>query len=66
MNFALALASNKLRGIVVDDRDALADDGLAASLAHELSESTRSTVERATSAPQKIALPLGSPEFQRR
>jgi uncharacterized protein (DUF1800 family) len=66
MNFALDLASNKVGGIVVDNRNALADDGLAAIVGRGLSESTRSTVERATSGPQKIALLLGSPEFQRR
>ena len=66
MNFALDLASSKVGGIVIDNRKALADDGLATVVGRELSESTRSTVERAASGPQKIALLLGSPEFQRR
>ena len=66
MNFALDLANDKVGRIVVRDRDALADGGLTALLGRELSESTRSTIERAVTAPQKIALVLGSPEFQRR
>ncbi len=66
MNFALDLASNKVGAIAVENRDALAEGGLAAFVGHDLSESTRTTVERATSGPQKIALVLGSPEFQRR
>jgi len=66
MNFALDLASSKVGAIAVENRDALADGGLAALVGHDLSESTRTTVERATSGPQKIALVLGSPEFQRR
>jgi uncharacterized protein (DUF1800 family) len=43
-------------------RDAIVDGVLAG----DLSESTRSTVARATQPPQAIALLLGSPEFQRR
>jgi uncharacterized protein (DUF1800 family) len=66
MNFALDLANDKVGRIVVRDRDALADGGLSGLLGRDLSESTRSTIERAVSAPQKIALVLGSPEFQRR
>jgi uncharacterized protein (DUF1800 family) len=66
MNFALDLANDKVGRIVVRDRDALADGGLTALFGRDLSESTRSTIERAVSAPQKIALVLGSPEFQRR
>jgi uncharacterized protein (DUF1800 family) len=66
MNFALDLANDKVGRIVVRDRDALAEGGLSALLGRELSESTRSTIDRAVSTPQKIALVLGSPEFQRR
>jgi uncharacterized protein (DUF1800 family) len=66
MNFALDLANDKVGRIVVRDRDALAEGGLTGLLGRDLSESTRSTIERAVSAPQKIALVLGSPEFQRR
>ena len=36
------------------------------SLAHDLSETTRATIARATSAPERAALALGSPEFQRK
>jgi uncharacterized protein (DUF1800 family) len=61
MNFALDLASDKLRGIGVPSLDAR-----AASLVDDLGESTRSTVAQATSEPQRVALILGSPEFQRR
>ena len=66
MNFALDLASNKVGRIVVEDRDELTGHELAALMGRELSESTRSTIEQATTGPQKIALVLGSPEFQRR
>jgi uncharacterized protein (DUF1800 family) len=62
MNFALTLASNKVRGITVSDlstpRTILGDD---------LSDTTRDTIAKATSEPQKMAaLTLGAPEFQRR
>jgi uncharacterized protein (DUF1800 family) len=66
MNFALDLANSKVGAIAAENRDALTDGGLAALVGRDLSESTRTTVERAASAPQKIALVLGSPEFQRR
>jgi uncharacterized protein (DUF1800 family) len=61
MNFALDLASGKLRGIAVPSLEAR-----AASLADDLGDSTRSTIAQATSEPQRVALTLGSPEFQRR
>jgi len=71
MNFAVALtgggrerrgrtrASAPMQPVAVDVliENILADD---------LSEATRSTIARASSAPQAIALVLGSPEFQRR
>ena len=66
MNFALDLANGKVGRITVSGQDALAEGGLTALLGRGLSESTQSTIERAASAPQKIALVLGSPEFQRR
>ena len=62
MNFALALASNRLRGIVVSQAPQSASDLLGG----ELSESTLATIAKAGSAPQVAALTLGSPEFQRR
>ena len=58
MNFALALTSNTMRGIVVDSR--------SGTIIGDLSESTRATIARATGEAQAIALALGSPEFQRR
>jgi uncharacterized protein (DUF1800 family) len=61
MNFALQLASNQLPGISVDTQE-----GLIAGLTGNLSEPTRATIATATSAPQRLALALGSPEFQRR
>ena len=66
MNFALDLANGKVGRITVAGQDALADGGVTALLGRDLSEPTQSTIERAVSAPQKIALMLGSPEFQRR
>jgi uncharacterized protein (DUF1800 family) len=62
MNFALALAGNKLRGIVVPQAPRVPSDLISG----ELSETTRATIAKATSAPQIAALTLGSPEFQRR
>jgi len=37
-----------------------------AALAHDLSDTTRATIARATAAPERAALALGSPEFQKR
>jgi uncharacterized protein (DUF1800 family) len=65
MNFALDLASGKLRTIAVEN-PGIKSDRLPSLLGTALSDATRSTVERATTAPQKMALVLGSPEFQRR
>jgi uncharacterized protein (DUF1800 family) len=62
MNFALALAGNRLRGLVVS----LAPQSAADLVSGELSESTRATIAKAVGAPQAAALTLGSPEFQRR
>jgi uncharacterized protein (DUF1800 family) len=61
MNFALALASGKLPGIIVPSHEPQ-----ATSLVIDLAESTRATIAQAASGPQKLALTLGSPEFQRR
>ena len=36
------------------------------ALAHDLSDTTRATIARASTAPERAALALGSPEFQRR
>jgi uncharacterized protein (DUF1800 family) len=37
-----------------------------AALAHDVSDTTRTTIAKATAAPERAALALGSPEFQRR
>ncbi len=61
MNTALTLAENRMAAV-----------SLARALEPErlipggLSEATRSTIARAATAPQAVALALGSPEFQRR
>jgi uncharacterized protein (DUF1800 family) len=57
MNFALTLArqSGAAARVSVDD------------LLHgDVSETTRTTIARATTPPQALALALGSPEFQKR
>ena len=58
MNFALMVS----RGVTPQTADGIVD----AVLAGDLSESTRKTVARAESDPQKVALLLGSPDFQKR
>jgi uncharacterized protein (DUF1800 family) len=69
MNFAVMLSGNRLRGpggrqaggaVIPQDRIA------AEIMAGDVSETTRQTIAKAASEPQKIALLLGSPEFQRR
>ena len=65
MNFSIALASGRLRGITSMpgvDQNAI----VSGALAGDISESTRATVAKATTAPQAVALVLGSPEFQRK
>src|SRR6266849_5364632 len=64
MNFSLTLASNKLPGIVVDSLASQGDGQTFARtvLGDDVSETTRSTVAKATSAPQMAALTLGAPE----
>jgi uncharacterized protein (DUF1800 family) len=65
MNFSVALASGRLRGIPSPagiDQNAI----ISGALAGDLSEPTRATVAKATTTPQAIALVLGSPEFQRK
>jgi uncharacterized protein (DUF1800 family) len=68
MNFAIALTGggrDRARG-AAPAPSLTADAVIKSSLAGELSEATRSTIARASTAPQAIALVLGSPEFQRR
>ena len=61
MNFSLQLASNKVPRVAVADTSAV-----NTILGDDVSETTRSTIAKATGAPQMAALTLGSPEFQRR
>jgi uncharacterized protein (DUF1800 family) len=63
MNFAVSLTSVR-RG---STGPTITSDTLVASaLAGEVSESTATTIAKATTVPQALALVLGSPEFQRR
>jgi uncharacterized protein (DUF1800 family) len=77
MNFALSLANGSVRGRggesvrplqgrAVTPITVTSDALIASALAGELSESTAGTIAKASSAPQALALVLGSPEFQRR
>ncbi len=78
MNFALALTSNRLRGIKVDLNTVLGDPGQLSSavkvfLNGQLSAETRKGIEKQLAASQEANQPvnvaglvLGSPEFQRR
>ncbi len=63
MNFALQLASGRLNGTVVSVDGARIADGI---MAGDVSDTTRSTIARATTPEQMVALTIGSPEFQRR
>jgi hypothetical protein len=62
MNFALALVSGRMRGVVPQMIDALD----ASALAGDVSPSTRATLVKTQDPKQLAALTLGSPEFQRR
>jgi uncharacterized protein (DUF1800 family) len=64
MNFAVSLTS--IRRGVVSGPTVTSDTLVASALAGELSDSTATTIAKATNAPQALALVLGSPEFQRR
>src|SRR5262249_4611023 len=78
MNFALALASNRMPGTSLDTRTFLGIDAdpsepqIARSrlsekiLGDEASGATLETIQKAGSVPQMAALTLGAPEFQRR
>jgi uncharacterized protein (DUF1800 family) len=71
MNFAVALTDGRLRGrgrvdVRPDNTVATGEALMASALAGDLSESTRATVAKASTAPQAAALILGSPEFQKR
>jgi uncharacterized protein (DUF1800 family) len=65
MNFALMLSGDRLRDgspVARVSQEQIASDVLAG----EVSQTTRETVGKARSEPQKIALLLGSPDFQKR
>jgi uncharacterized protein (DUF1800 family) len=72
MNFAVALTDGRLRGVrttaatPVTGPDAARDAIISQVLAGDVSDATRTTVAKASTAPQALALLLGSPEFQRR
>lgn len=71
MNFAVALSSGRMRGRQADAAiGGTAEDArrtlLATALAGDVSAATSSTVAKAMTAPQAVALILGSPEFQKR
>ena len=66
MNVALALASGQMRGITVDVASADGRDIAARLLQRDVSETTLATIDKATTVPQRVALTLGAPEFQRR
>ena len=69
MNFALQLSNGKTPGIAVESRQSLVDrrDAVVnAMLGNDVSETTKSTIAKATTTPQMMALALGSPEFQKR
>ena len=71
MNFAVALAANTFRGVVVseplpDRNQPDAETAVDVFLNGDASDATRATIQRATTSAQVVALALGAPEFQRR
>jgi uncharacterized protein (DUF1800 family) len=72
MNFAVALTDGRMRAVRTTAATPLASADAARTtlvnqaLAGDVSAPTRATVERASTAPQAMALLLGSPEFQKR
>jgi uncharacterized protein (DUF1800 family) len=69
MNLAVRLAGGQLRGTSVRSPESAVRDPQSAIdgfLFGEASETTRTTIAKATDAPRMMALSLGSPEFQRR
>jgi uncharacterized protein (DUF1800 family) len=61
MNDALALASGRMPGVRMPS-----PPPAEAVLENDMSDVTRATIAKAQTAPQGLALALGSPEFQRR
>ena len=70
MNFAVELASGRMRGVTPGGALVGAGDdahALIETLLHgEASQATRETIGKATTPAQSVALALGSPDFQRR
>ena len=71
MNFALALTGGRdgrgrARAATPPASHLSTDDLIRTALAGDVSDTTRSTIAKATTSAQAIALVLGSPEFQRR
>ena len=71
MNFAVTLSGNRLgrggrAGAVASDTRVTADRIASEVLGGDVSSTTSQTVAKATNEPQRIALLLGSPDFQRR
>jgi uncharacterized protein (DUF1800 family) len=70
MNFAVALASGRMRGVrpaPLPQPASVASASLVSSvLGGDVSETTTATVAKATAPEQAVALVLGSPEFQKR
>ena len=66
MNLALQLSSNKMRGVSIGSLQPAASDVVASILNGNASDTTRATIAKAATAPQMLALALGSPEFQKR
>jgi hypothetical protein len=77
MNFAVALANGRVPGVRIDPAvlnvdptaasvEAARDRLMAALLRGDVSDATRTTLERAREFQQVTALTIGSPEFQRR
>ena len=74
MNFAVALTSNRLRGVRVDLKEVLGDPSdlskaVNVFLDGQMSPETRGSIEKQLKEDQNVSvagLVLGSPEFQRR
>ncbi len=70
MNFAVALTRSSMRGVRIDLARATASSAAALLTAEvlgsDVSSTTTATVARAATAPQAMALLLGSPDFQKR
>jgi uncharacterized protein (DUF1800 family) len=73
MNFALALTGGgnaagrgRARAAAPPAAQLSTDDLIKNALAGDVSDTTRSTIAKATTSSQSVALVLGSPEFQRR